>query len=121
MKKFAVLLLALSLVCGVLTGCASDKGNIDDTDGVVTDSPRDDDSIIDDDMGDGKIGDKDKDKNNNNDNNSSTNSGNNNSSGSTGNTGSSASNSGNSGGNNDAPVPTSIPGNSTTATQPVTP
>ena len=120
MKKFAVLLLALSLVCGALTGCASDKGNIDDTDGVVTDSPRDDDdSIIDDDMGDGKIGDKDKDKDKDNkDNNGSTNS-----SGSTDNSGSSGntSSTGNSGGNNDAPVPTSIPGNSTTATQPVTP
>ena len=108
MKKIAVLLLALSLVCGVLTGCASDKGNIDDTDGVVTDSHRDDDSIIDDDIIDDDMTDGDK----NGDKNSSDNKGSGNSSGS------SASNSG---GNNDAPVPTSIPGDTTAGTQPVTP
>lgn len=110
MKKFAVLLLALCLMCGVLAGCASDKGNIDDTDGVVTDSPRDDDDdggIIDD-MTDGDKGgqnDMDSDRNDTSGDQNGTSGGQNGSSG-----------------NNDDTVPTSIPGQSpAVATQPVTP
>ena len=110
MKKFAVLLLALCLICGILTACASDKGNIDDTDGVVTDSPRgdDDDGGIIDDMTDGDKGgqnDKGNDKNGT----------------SGGQNGSSGGQNGSSDGNGDT-VPTSIPGQSpAVATQPVTP
>lgn len=118
MKKFAVLLLALCLMCGVLAGCASDKGNIDDTDGVVTDSPRDDDDnggIIDD-MTDGdKDGhnDKDGDKNG-------TTGGQNDKGGDQ--NGTSGGQNGNSSGNSGDTVPTSIPGQSpAVATQPVTP
>ena len=95
MKKFAILILALSLMCGVLTGCASDRGNISDNDnGVVTDSPNDDNSIIDDDMIDDDQGSK----------------------------GGNNSDSGNNNGNNKDAVPTSIPGESpSVASQPVTP
>ena len=104
MKKFAVLLLVLSLMCGVLTGCASDRGNIDDTDGVVTDTPRDDDNgviddVLDDDDADskGKNGDD----------------GNKDTKGDTGSKNSSG---------NGSTVPTSIPAESAAvATQPVTP
>ncbi len=48
MKKFAILILVLSLLCGVLAGCGNGKGNISDRkDGMVTDSPNDADDIID--------------------------------------------------------------------------
>lgn len=108
MKKFAVLLLALSLLCGVLTGCASDKGNIDDTDGVVTDSPRDDDNGVIDDM----LDDDDNAGNNGN-------SGNNGDDGNKDTKGDASNKSGN---QNGSSVPTSIPGESpAVATQPVTP
>lgn len=75
MKKFAILILVLSLLCGVLAGCGNGKGNISDRkDGMVTDSPndaddildRDDDNgIMDDDRDDMK--DKDNDRENAND------------------------------------------------------
>lgn len=69
MKKFAILILALSLICGVLTGCSSDRGNISDNDnGVVTDSPSDDDGIIDDDIIDDDQGNKDGNSDNGNSN-----------------------------------------------------
>lgn len=106
MKKIAMLILVLSLMCGVLTGCGNGKGNISDRkDGMVTDSPndaediidRDDDGILDrddDGMLDGdRDGMKDKDKNKENAND----------------------------GNKDKPVATAIPGESPDITQPVTP
>ncbi len=100
MKKFAILILALSLICGVLTGCSSDRGNISDNDnGVVTDSPNDDDGIIDDDIIDDDQGNKDGNTDNGNSDGSS-----------------------NSNGNGNDTVPTSIPGESpSVASQPVTP
>lgn len=108
MKKIAMLILVLSLMCGVLTGCGN--GNISNRkDGMVTDSPndaediidRDDDGILDrddDGMLDGdrdgmKNKDKNKDKNKQSAND----------------------------GNKDKPVATSIPGESPDITQPVTP
>lgn len=105
MKKFAVLLLVLSLMCGVLTGCASDKGNIDDTDGVVTDTPRDDDNgVIDDVLDD----DDNADSNGKN--------------GDDGNKDTKGGMDNKSGNGNDNTVPTSMPAESSAvATQPVTP
>ena len=48
MKRFAILILVLALLCGVLTGCGLGKGNVSDRkDGMVTDSPNDADDIID--------------------------------------------------------------------------
>lgn len=104
MKKFAVLLLVLSLMCGVLTGCANGRGNIDDTDGVVTDTPRDDDNGVIDDVIDDDNG--NKNGNNGDDANKDNKGGMNN----------------NNGSDNDNAVPTAIPGQSSAvATQPVTP
>lgn len=104
MKKI-LLILAIAVLCIALCACA-DGGNVDDTDGAVTDSPAETDNIIDD------ILDPD-------DNGGNTNGGNNNGD--------------NNGGSGDT-VPTSIPGgndanggdtntngNAPEVTQPVTP
>lgn len=121
MKKFAILILVLCLVCGVLSGCSSDRGNIDDTDGKVTDSPRDDEGIMDDDdIIDDDILDDDKGGNNG-DNGSRGNDDNSNIGNSGTGTGNSSGNDKNSSKSAGA-VPTSIPGESgAVATQPVTP
>ena len=97
MKKFAILILVLSLLCGVLAGCGNGKGNISDRkDGMVTDSPNDADDILDRDdkngiMDDDRDDTKDKDRENVNN------------------------------GNKDNPVTNSMPAQSPDVTQPVTP
>lgn len=96
MKKFAMLILVLSLMCGVLTGCGNGRGNIsDDKNGMVTDSPNDAEDIIDD-NGNGIIDDGNRDDNREDDGNAND-------------------------GNKDNPAPTSMPDNSPAITQPVTP
>lgn len=94
MKKFAILILTLSLMCTALTGCGNGRGNISSNkDGTVTDSPNDAEDIIDNDD-DGMLdGDRDnrKDKEKAID------------------------------GNKDKPAATSMPDSSPDITQPVTP
>ena len=104
MKKFTAMILALMLLCGVLSACGN--GNIsNDKNGMTTDSPNDAEDIIDDgDMTDNGILDGDKGGSNSN-------------SGGKGN-----SNSGANDGGKDTTVPTSMPSESpAVATQTVTP
>lgn len=111
MKKFTVLILVLVLLCGILSGCSREDGIVSDRDiDEVTDTPRDDGAMGDDDILD-------------NDDNAGTNGGKT-GSGNQGDNDAGKDNAGNGGKtyNNDGAVPTSIPGeNSTVATQPVTP
>ena len=97
MKRFAILILVLALLCGVLAGCGLGKGNVSDRkDGFVTDSPNSTDNVIDRDDGTkdkGKDKNKDADKGSDNAND----------------------------GNKDDPAASSMPAQSPDVTQPVTP
>lgn len=114
MKKFTAMILALMLLCGVLSACGN--GNIsNDKGGKTTDSPNDAEDIIDDgDMTDNGILDGDKGGNNSN---GGDKGGNNSNGGGNGNN-----NSGANDGGKDNTAPSSMPDESpAVATQTVTP
>ena len=116
MKKFSAIILALMLLCGVLSACGN--GNIsNDKNGMATDSPNDAEDIIDDgDMTDDGILDGDKGGN------SSNNGGSNKGSSTSNNGGDTANKGGANDGGKDSPVSSSMPGESpAVATQTVTP